>query len=122
MGHKILITNNPLVVEKYPDEVIKVEGMPSDVLRKAMEYVMNGYHLFSLPLPPNVSLFKSPYRTVVVEFEGYAQTRSYDLLLLQNALDKLSCHIAEWNKIKTNKPEDYAFLDLDFLDNLLGRR
>jgi len=122
MGQKILITNNPLVVERYPDEVIKVEGMPSEVLRKAIEYVMNGYRLFSLPLPPNTSLFKSPYRTIVVEFEECAEGRSHDIVLLQNALDKLSCYTVEWNRIKTSKLEDYAFLDLDFLNNLLGRR
>jgi len=122
MREKILITNNPMVMERYPEIALKVEGTPLDVLQKAMEYVMNGYVLFSSPLPPNASLFKSPYRTLVLEGKKSEEVKGADLLFLQNASTKLFGYAKKWKDVKTEVLKDYAFLDFDFLSNLLGSR
>ena len=122
MREKILITNNPMVMERYSEIALKVEGTPLDVLQKAMEYVMNGYVLFSSPLPPNASLFKSPYRTLVLEGKKSEEVKGADLLFLQNASTKLFGYAKKWKDVKTEVLKDYAFLDFDFLSNLLGSR
>ena len=122
MRKKILITNNPMVIERYPDRALKVDGTPLNVLQKAMEYVMNGYVLFCSPLPPNASLFKNPYRTLVLESKKSEEVKGSDLLLLQNASTKLFGYAKKWEEVKSEVLKDYAFLDFDFLSNLLGSR
>jgi len=111
-----------MVIERYPDRALKVDGTPLNVLQKAMEYVMNGYVLFSSPLPPNASLFKSPYRTLVLEGKKSEEVKGADLLFLQNASTKLFGYAKKWKDVKTEVLKDYAFLDFDFLSNLLGSR
>jgi len=111
-----------MVMERYPEIALKVEGTPLDVLQKAMEYVMNGYVLFSSPLPPNASLFKSPYRTLVLEGKKSEEVKGADLSFLQNASTKLLGYAKKWKDVKPEVLKDYAFLDFDFLSNLLGSR
>lgn len=63
----IIITNNPLVQQKYSEEndVILVEHY-RDVLTTTRNYVHQGAKLLSHPQAGSIKPYETPYRTIVV--------------------------------------------------------
>ncbi len=117
----VFLTNNPLVMDAFPEKSEFHETAPRLVLEKAMEYVLAGWRLVIAPLPPNAALIKSPYRTLVIERGKSEKVSAKDVILLGKAIQKTSDlgsrEVSEKNK---SLREDYAYMDLDHLRNALG--
>jgi hypothetical protein len=116
----IFLTNNPLVMDAFPEKTEYHETAPRFLLEKGMEYVLAGWCLVLAPLPPNAALIKSPYRTLVFERGKSEKVSAKEIMLLEKAIRK--AHDLGTREIPGNRKdlrEDYAYLDLDHLRNAL---
>ncbi|MFP4482497.1 MAG: GrdX family protein [Thermovirgaceae bacterium] len=121
MNSKVFLTNNPLVRETFPAKAEYIETTTLSLLEKAMEYVLAGWQLVLGPLPPNVALIKSPYRTLVIERGKSEEVSAKDVMLLEKVIGKtrdLGTREISGESEKLHK--DYAYMDLDHLRNALG--
>ncbi|MGC9372214.1 MAG: GrdX family protein [Thermovirgaceae bacterium] len=117
----IFLTNNPLVMDAFPERTEYHETAPRFLLEKGMEYVLAGWRLVLAPLPPNVALIKSPYRTLVIKRGKSENVSAKDVMLLEKAIQKTSdLGTREVSGKNKSLCEDYAFMDLDQLRNALG--
>lgn len=67
--HYIVVTNNPLVAEKWPNEAQLVDGDPGCVFAAVRDLVHRGHRLLTHPLAGSVKPNESPYRSVIVTRE-----------------------------------------------------
>lgn len=61
----IIITNNPLVAEKY-ENVLWTDGSVEKTLIKVRDLVYEGYELVSHPLAASLRMLFSPYRSIII--------------------------------------------------------
>lgn len=85
----LIVTNNPLVVERYAD-CLKAEGSPVEVVEEASRMLLEGYCLFGSPLPPNGRLMKNPFRSIALMREKKQVKEGRDFLLLEKARQRLT--------------------------------
>lgn len=110
MGELLLLTNNPLVLEKpgtTPVKAVEGKGLAA-VFETAMALVQSGYRLISTPLPPNVPLIRAPYRSLLLE----RNERKYDARSIL-ALEKAGQTVA---KLGSSVYEESQALDSAFID------
>lgn len=115
----LIVTNNPLVVEKYSYSR-KVEGSPVEVVEEASRMLLEGYCLFGSPLPPNGRLMKNPYRSIALIGEKKQAKEGRDFLLLEKARQRLT--VTPFLGGEGKRGEDLAFMDLALLEASLDRR
>lgn len=113
MSSFLIVTNNPRVSEKYPDSR-KVEGSPVDVIREAGKLLLEGYVLWSSPLPPNGRLMANPFRSIVLQKSEEGSCGGRDFLLIKNAEDVLSRRI--FISREGRRGEDLTLMDLELLN------
>lgn len=113
----VIVTNNPLVVEKYGDSR-KVKGSPVEVVEEASRMLLEGYSLFGSHLPPNGRLMKNPYRSIALMEEKGPIKGGRDFLLLERARQRLSS--MPFLSREGKRGEDLAFMDLALLEAGLG--
>ncbi|GAB6280907.1 MAG: hypothetical protein STSR0007_10290 [Thermovirga sp.] len=113
MNPFLIVTNNPRTSEKYPDSV-NIEGSPADVIREVGNFLLKGYSLWSVPLPPNGRLMRNPFRSVVLQKNGDPHCGRRDFLMISNAEERLS----RMNFLpgEGRRGEDLALMDLELLD------
>ena len=119
MKNLVIVTNNPLVVEKYSDSR-KVKGSPVEVVEEASRMLLEGYSLFGSPLPPNGRLMKNPYRSIALIEEKGPTKGGRDFLLLEKARRRLEA--MPFLSREGKRGEDLAFMDLTLLEAYLHRR
>jgi hypothetical protein len=112
----LIVTNNPKTFEKYPDARF-VEGSPDDVVREASRMLLEGYILFSSPLPPNGRLMKNPFRSVVLKETVVSERSGKDFLLLKKAEEVYGR--TSFLSIDGRRGADMAFIDLDLMESSL---
>lgn len=120
---KILITNNPLVKEKYVDEMnveyYDVEYL--EILEKARNKIHLGSKLLSHPLSGSVKPYETPYKTVMIgEKKGKLEMDS--LMIIEQSIDTtkkfmINTHTRIWDE-KTH--EDFQVIDLSLIENALN--
>jgi hypothetical protein len=113
----VIVTNNPLVVEKCTDSR-KVDESPVEVVEEASRMLLEGYSLFGSPLPPNGRLMKNPYRSIALMEEKGRIKVERDFLLLEKARQRLSG--MPFLSREGKRGEDPAFMDLALLEAGLG--
>ena len=116
MGEKLLLTNNPLVLDDpggLPVRPVAESGLRA-VIDAALELVQSGYRLISTPLPPNVPLIRAPYRTLLLE----RHERQYDAQSIL-ALEKAG---QTADKLGASTYGDGPALDSAFIDRELLQR
>ena len=70
----IIITNNPLIVEKLGQEyTVEYEDISyEDTLKKVRNYVYKGHELLTHPLSGSVKPNETPYKSVMVSEKATA--------------------------------------------------
>ena len=68
MDSLTLVTNNREAASLAGGgmETVMVSGSPIDVLNRVCEMLRNSYRLISAPLPPNVPMMRSPFRSLLI--------------------------------------------------------
>lgn len=112
-----IITNNPLVRDKYSENVLFIDGSVEQVLIKVRDLVHEGYELITHPLPASLRIMFSPYRSVIIGQK-------------KGAIDPLHIEIAEESVLKYKRQmssrevdlkhnTDYQQIDLILLESAL---
>ncbi|MFA0888877.1 MAG: GrdX family protein [Synergistales bacterium] len=111
-----VLTNNPLVREAFP-EAEWVEGLPSEVARRARDRVHAGWRLAAHPLAGSIRLLRSPYRSLALE-EASPPADARQVQMIEEAVARL-----ERRELLDKSPEndaDYRLLDLDLFRRVMG--
>lgn len=112
----IIITNNPLVAEKYIN-VFCIEGSVEETLIKVRDLVYQGYELVSHPLAASLRMLFSPYRSVIVGPKK--ETLNFEHAeIIESSIHKYKNHMDVRKKDEANR-EDYKKIDLLLLESAL---
>lgn len=112
-----IVTNNPDIYwsPEMPYGVVFTEGSPLDVLDRTEELLQLGWRLVSAPLPPNVPIMRSPYRSLVIE-ESESKYDKDGIIAIEKARDR---YLIERQKNCAEPHEDFALIDRQMLQRAL---
>lgn len=111
----ILISNNPIVIEKYPD-AIYVSGAFIDVLIKVRDYIHQGYSLMIHPLAGSVKPNETPYKSILLNNTKLEKVDFRSLSLIEDALvtaNKFQNLDLKYSKSVLN---DFQLIDFSLLE------
>ena len=114
---EMIITNNPSVVEKYPDKVLFIDGSVENVLVKARDMVHKGHDLISHPLPASLRILFSPYRSVIIG-RNNGDINPLQVEIVENSILKYKRHM-DVREVDKENNEDYQTIDLILLESAL---
>lgn len=109
-GKYIIMTNNPMVYEKYRDthNVIYKDVSYEDILKEVRDRIHGGHQMLTHPLSGSVKPNETPYKSILISAErGTIDERS--VKLIENAIQ--ACSKFEF-KSDRYKPEVYADFQL----------
>lgn len=122
MNKLIMITNNPLVIEKYNKskfDLIICDEI-ENVFLKMRDLIHQGYILISHPLAGSVKPFLNPYRSILLKENDTLDYKSLEIY--QNSYQK-------YQQFKENKKDrkdlteeilnDYQVIDLSLIESAL---
>lgn len=119
---KILITNNPLVKEKYSNEITvefyEVEYL--QILENTRNKIHLGNKLLSHPLSGSVKPYETPYKTIIIG-EANGKLDMDSLMIIEQSIDTTkkfmtNKEITKWN-VKTLA--DFQVIDLSLIESAL---
>ena len=113
----LIITNNPLVSDKYKDnfEVFFVNGSVEDTLIKVRDLVHQGYVLINHPLPASLRMLFAPYRSISVERPG-GKINPVHVDIIEGSIEKYKRHMAV-RRVDEVNAEDYKLIDLKLFES-----
>ena len=122
MNKYILITNNPLVLDKYKNQNIVIEKCEkiNEIFRKTRDLIHKGYILVSHPLAGSVKPFKNPYRSIILKEN--AQLDMSSLKAYENSFEKyqqFKANKKEVDELPQEILEDYQVIDLSLIESAL---
>lgn len=123
MGNNIIITNNPLVKEKY-DEMFLVEYYDLgflELLELVRDKIHLGYKLLTHPLSSSVKPNETPYKTIIVSTGEKLDNDS--LLIIENGILTAKKLIKDTGLPKWNESilEDFQVVDLSIIEGAINR-
>jgi len=120
----ILITNNPMIHNKY-SEIYEVDFKPnadqSEILRTARDMIHTGSQLVSHPMAGRLKPHESPYRTVVLN--AAAGQSDYDsIMIIEYCIQATEKDLrgAAYIKYDDTVLEDLQYIDMVLLDNVIN--
>lgn len=119
MGNFHILTNNPLVKEKYPEITqFEVDFTVKDVFIHGRDAIHLGANLINHPLAGSVKPNQSPYKSLVLS----DRKGNFDMLslrLIEGAIQVL--HKFPPRKVEYDQQtlEDFQVIDLDLLDSAI---
>lgn len=112
-----LVSNNPLVWQKYPATII-VDGGFKDVLVKARDGIHRGQRLLTHPLTGSIKPNQTPYKSIILTESK--ECKNVDLSSLQLIEDALAV-VAKFGLSKMKLTEgilaDFQVIDLSFVES-----
>jgi hypothetical protein len=113
----LIITNNPLVAEKYKN-VLWTEGSVEKTLIIVRDFVYQGYELVSHPLAASLRMLFSPYRSIII---GPKKVKlNFDHAeIIENSITKYKNHM-DLRKTDEGTRDDYKKMDLLLLEAALS--
>ena len=113
----IIITNNPLVAEKY-ENMFWIDGSVEETLVKVRDMVYQGYELVSHPLAASLRMLFSPYRSVIVGRKN--EKLDFDhVQIIEDSIIKYKNH-TDARKVEESNRDDYKKMDLLLLESALS--
>ena len=117
-----IITNNPLVVNKYHENVEYLDAGVGDVLVRVRDYIHSGARLLNHPLSGGVAAGISPVKSLIIEPDEKEKPFATDLMslgLIENAIERLQEAPAGFGGYNENTINDFETVDLDLLDSAM---
>ncbi len=110
-----LITNNPLVLKKYPKS-IKIKGSYKDVLLKGRDYIHQGHRLLIHPLAGSVKPNETPYKSLLLTDKNDQGLDYNSLSLIENAIITTDKFIDLERRLPAQVDQDFQVVDLSLLE------
>jgi hypothetical protein len=108
----IVITNNPLVQEKFADELnVDYEDIPfRDVLCKVRDLIHKGHRLLTHPLSGSVKPHETPYKSVLVTTKPSVMDLS-EVSIIENAIITADKFAEKFPNMPQSVKEDFQLID-----------
>lgn len=116
----MIITNNPLVNEKFGGNyhVVFEELSFEDTLKKVRDRVYEGHRLLSHPLSGSVKPNETPYKSVMVseEIEGLD---TWSMEIIENAIHSCGKFQFRSDKYRPEVYEDFRLIDCTLIESAI---
>ena len=116
----IIITNNPLVLEKLQGNrtVTYREISYEEILKEVRDRIHEGHTLLSHPLSGSVKPNETPYKSIMIsEGRGDVDTRSVELI--ENAIQACQKFEKKSDRYKPEVYKDFQLIDWTLLESAL---
>ena len=113
----LIITNNPLVAEKY-ENVLWTEGSVEKTLIIVRDFIHQGYELVSHPLAASLRMLFSPYRSIIIGNKK-AKLNFEHTQIIEDSIIKYKNHM-DFRKTDEKSRNDYQKVDLLLLEAALS--
>lgn len=119
MGNFHILTNNPMVQEKYP-EITQFDQSLSvgDVFTQGRNSIQLGANLINHPLAGSIKPNQSPYKSLVIS-DRKGSLDMFSLRLIEGAIQVLNKFPKLNRKYDESTLEDFQVVDLDLLDSAI---
>lgn len=116
----LLITNNPLVKEKYADkqETEFLDESIQGVLRSVRDHIHRGRKLLTHPLSGSVKPNENPYKTVLLS-KSSGNTDTESVMLIEQCI--IAAQKFEKRTIPDKHLHDLQVVDLSLISEVLKR-
>ncbi len=117
-GKYIIVTNNPLVLEKHGDthEVIYREVSYEDVLREVRDRIHEGHSMLTHPLSGSVKPNETPYKSIMIS----AERRAIDgesVALIESAIHARGKFEFKSDRYKPEVYKDFQIIDCTLIES-----
>ena len=119
-----IISNNPLVQEKYPSQTEYIDSDVKTVLIKARDYIHLGAKLLNHPLSGTLPYGEAVYSSLVIKEQDTHSgvvTDFYSLAFIDDAIAKFNEPPKRNRNYDTQTLEDLKVLDFDMLNNCIQK-
>ena len=120
MGSKdyIVITNNPMVLDKLKDtrNIIYREISYEEILREVRDRIHEGHTLLSHPLSGSVKPNETPYKSIMIS-EGKGEVDEGSLKLIENAIQACRKFIFKSDLYEEPVYDDFQLIDWSLLES-----
>ena len=116
----IIITNNPLVRDKYLDKNVEYFDIKyEDVLQKVKNKIAEGHKILTHPLSGSVKPKETPYKSIMItESKGALDLDS--LSIIENAIETASKFKERSDKWTEKVLKDFELVDFTLIDSAMG--
>ena len=114
-----IYTNNPAVLQKYPQLATEISGGVGDVFTAVRNAVHRGAVLISHPLSGSIKPNESPYKSVMAS-TAIGPLHTDSLSLIEGAAAVLKKMPPKHRSYPETVLEDFAVIDLDLMNSALA--
>ena len=117
-GNYIIVTNNPLVLEKHGDthNVIYKEVSYEDVLREVRDRIHEGHSMLTHPLSGSVKPNETPYKSIMISEERRGIDEE-SVLLIENAIHACKKFEFKSDRYRQEVYEDFQLIDCTLIES-----
>ena len=116
----IIITNNPLVKEKYVDKEVEYKDISYlDVLQLVKNKIALGHKILTHPLSGSVKPKETPYKSIMITKDKSESVDFDSLSIIENAI--LTCNKFKERREKWTEKvlEDFRLVDFTLIDSAM---
>ncbi|KRL67317.1 GrdX family protein [Companilactobacillus versmoldensis] len=119
MSNFYILTNNPMVQEKYP-KITELDDNFSvgDIFAGGRNAIHLGAHLINHPLAGSIKPNQSPYKSLVLS-DDKGELDLFSLKLIEGAIQVLRKFPSRSRPYDESILEDFQVVDLDLLDSAI---
>lgn len=116
----IIITNNPLVKEKYVDKEVEFyDKKYQEILQIVKNKIALGHKMLTHPLSGSVKPKETPYKSIMISKEKeYVDLDSLELI--ENAIATAEKFVERSDKWTPQVLKDFQLVDFTLIDSAMG--
>ena len=116
-----IVTNNPLVRDKYRQHSVEViDGSVYDLFIKVRDYIHQGHQLLTHPLSGSLKPGRIPYKTVILTRDHHSLDQA-SLHYIESGIETFQKTVAaEPGELNEAMLHDYGLVDLSHLEAALA--
>ena len=117
-GKYIIVTNNPLVLEKHGEthNVVYKDVSYEDVLREVRDRIHEGHSMLTHPLSGSVKPNETPYKSIMISEERRGIDEE-SVLLIENAIHACKKFEFKSDRYRQEVYEDFQLIDCTLIES-----
>lgn len=117
-GNYIIVTNNPLVLEKHGEthSVVYKDVSYEDVLREVRDRIHEGHSMLTHPLSGSVKPNETPYKSIMISEERRGIDEE-SVLLIENAIHACKKFEFKSDRYRREVYEDFQLIDCTLIES-----
>ena len=116
----IIITNNPLVKEKYFDKDVEYYDVRyEDILQIVKNKIAEGHKILTHPLSGSVKPKETPYKSIMITKKKNTLDLE-SLSIIEDAIETTNKFVARPDKWTEKILDDFRLVDFTLIDSAMG--